>query len=199
VLVALTTVMLVSASQRMYLYEEMYGFTHLRVMTHVFMLWLGVLLGVFLLSLLRLKKNIFAFGLLLVSIGYLLTLNVMNLDHYIADRNIARFHAGYALDLGFLRHLSADAVPAVVGLYGEIENNPDAHTYTGQWLATQLRDLDRQADLTIFSLNLADREAHATLAAMRDTLPAYDASFFMSSTYSSEYYDVYAVTPTPGR
>ena len=163
------------------------------------MLWLGVLLVIFLLSLLRVKKNVFAFGVLLVSIGYLLTLNVMNLDRYIADQNIARFHAGYALDLGFLRHLSVDAVPAVVELYGDIEDNPDAHSYTGQWLARQLRTLDRQADETLFSWNLGEREAHAMLITMRDDLPDYDSSFFTSSTYSREYYDVYAITPTPGR
>ena len=163
------------------------------------MLWLGVLLGVFLLSLLRIKKNIFAFGVLLVSIGYLLTLNVMNMDRYIVDQNIGRFYAGYALDLGFLRHLSVDAVPAVVDLYGEIENNADAYTYTGQWLAHQLQALDRQSDETLFSFNLAESEAHALLTAIRDELPAYDPSFFRSSTYSSEYYDIYAETRTPSR
>ena len=49
-IVALTTIMLASASQRMWLYEQAFGFTQLRVYTHVFMVWLGVLFGVYVLA-----------------------------------------------------------------------------------------------------------------------------------------------------
>ena len=43
-LVGLVIVMLVSAFQRLMLYEEAYGFSRLRTYTHVFMIWLGLLL-----------------------------------------------------------------------------------------------------------------------------------------------------------
>ncbi|MEJ2266384.1 MAG: DUF4173 domain-containing protein, partial [Anaerolineales bacterium] len=45
VLVALVAVILVSAFQRLLLYEAAYGFTRIRTYTHVFMLWLGLLLA----------------------------------------------------------------------------------------------------------------------------------------------------------
>ena len=45
-LVALVGVMLYSAFQRLVLYEAAYGFTRLRAYTHVFMIWLGVLLAI---------------------------------------------------------------------------------------------------------------------------------------------------------
>ena len=191
ILVALTTVMLVSASQRMYLYEEVFGFTHLRVLVHVFILWLGVLFGVFLLSMFRLKKSIFAFGVLLVCIGYLLTLNVMNLDLYIAEHNIARFRQGYALDLSFLGELSADAAPAVVMLFEENENNPEAQEWAGQWIARELRKLDaQQTGDSLFSFNLARSQAWTLLDGLRDKLPDYDPYMFLSSSA----YDIYAAT-----
>lgn len=196
ILVALTTVMLVSASQRMYLYEEAFGFTHLRVLVHVFILWLGVLFGVFLLSMFRLKKSIFAFGVLLVSIGYLGTLNVMNIDLYIAEHNIARFREGYALDLRFLGELSADAAPAVVTLYMENENNPEAQAWAGQWLARELRKLDnQQASNSLFSFNLARAQAWNLLDSLRDDLPAYDPYIF----WSNGAYDIYAEDPPASR
>ena len=51
VLVGLVIVMLVSAYQRLVLYETAYGFSRLRTYTHVFMIWLGLLLvGVVLLK-----------------------------------------------------------------------------------------------------------------------------------------------------
>ena len=45
-MVALVGVMLVSAFQRLLLYEAAYGFSRLRMYTHVFMIWLGLLLAV---------------------------------------------------------------------------------------------------------------------------------------------------------
>ena len=40
----LVIVMLISAYQRLVLYEMAYGFSRLRTYTHVFMIWLGLLL-----------------------------------------------------------------------------------------------------------------------------------------------------------
>ncbi|MBZ0296816.1 MAG: DUF4173 domain-containing protein, partial [Anaerolineae bacterium] len=126
VIVGLTCVMLVSAAQRMYLYEEAFGFTQLRVYTHVYIVWLGILFGVFLLSLFRLKRQVFAFGVLLVTIGYLLTLNFMDVDLYIAEHNIARYEDGRALDLSFIATLSLDALPAILPLHDSLAEQPEA-------------------------------------------------------------------------
>ncbi len=195
IVVALTSIMLISASQRMFLYEEVYGFTHLRVLTHVFMLWLGVLFVFFLLSLFNLKPRIFTLGLLLTSVGYLATVNVMNVDLYIAERNIDRFYQGYALDMGFLWRLSADAVPAVVRLYEENKTNSEVQQWAGQWLAYQVDQLDRLNDETVFSFNLARQEARAQLETIRSELPVYDPYFYWSS--ERDYWDIYAETPEP--
>lgn len=121
-LVLLTLVLLASAWQRMSLYEIAYGFTHLRLFTHIFMVCLGALLVFGLLSIFRVRQQIFSLGMLLVIIGYALTLNVLNVDNYIASHNIERYQAGEDLDMCYLATLSADALPAMLAL----ENNPDA-------------------------------------------------------------------------
>jgi len=198
VIVALTSVMLVSASQRMLLYEEAFGFTYLRVYTHVSMLWLGILFGVFLLSLFRVKKHVFSFGVLLVAIGYLGTLNLMNVDLYIAERNIARYHEGRALDLSFLTMLSADALPAIIPLHEELKDNPEAQAWTGQWLARQLNKLENERQGgTIFSANISGDSAWATLDAMRNQIPTYDPYFFYESSYYGSYYEIYSDSRYP--
>ncbi len=200
VMIALVGVMLVSAAQRMWLYEAAYGFTRLRVYTHVAMLWIGVLFGAFALSLFRLKRHVFALGVLVAAIGYLATLNVMNVDLYIAERNIARYHEGQALDLGLLMSLSVDAVPAMLPLYDALEDNPtpDAQATVGLWLASKLYNLDRQRagmGATIFSANLAREDAWRLLNARRTQLPEYDPASFR---FSHTYFDVYNPRYSPG-
>ncbi|MBC6936633.1 MAG: DUF4173 domain-containing protein [Chloroflexi bacterium] len=208
-LVALTTVMLVSASQRMLLYEDAFGFTQLRVYTHVFMHWLGVLFIVFLLALFRVRKNVFSLGSLLVIIGYLGTLNLMNVDLYIADRNIARYRAGQELDIAFLNILSVDAAPAIIPLYTETTDNPAVHDWAGQWLVRKLIALDnlREGDgATVFSANLSRESAWAQLDAARDTLPEYDSSSYWwyqgsyygyEGSYGGDYRSGWDLVPTP--
>lgn len=187
-IVGLTSIMLVSASQRMYLYEEAFGFTQLRVYTHVFMLWLGVLFGFFVLAVFRLRMNIFSLGVVLAVIGYLMTLNVMNVDRYIADRNIARYHDGQELDIAFLNILSSDAVPPILDLWNESEEGTEVHTWSGQWLAKQLNSLAGEVKQSMqlpFSLNLSRMEAWLLLDRVSRQLPAYDPSLYWGSYYSS--------------
>lgn len=199
-LAALMAVMLVSAWQRMLLYEEAYGFTHLRVYSQMATLWLGALFGAFLLEVFHVRRNIFALGLLLAATGYLITLNLLNVDLYIAERNINRYHDGRALDLGFLVHLSVDAVPAVVPLHHALAGRPAAQEWTGQWLAHQLRVLDAQraddALAALITANVARASAWAQLDALRASLPDHDPRFFDTSR-AEGYFNIYAATSEP--
>jgi hypothetical protein len=183
VLVALTGVMLVSASQRMSLYESAYGFTHLRLYTHVFMFWLAMLFVVFLLALFRLRQSVFSLGVVLVLIGYLVTLNLMNVELYIADHNIDRFEEGKSLDVAYLYTFSADAAPALLRLYDSAREDVLVHEAAGQWLAHQLEDLDAlRTTGTVFSANLARNSAWALLNARRDDLPEADIYYYPSGS-----------------
>jgi hypothetical protein len=173
VVVALIGVMLLSASQRMSLYEEAYGFTHLRVYTHVFMFWLAVLFGVFLLSLFRLRERVFSVGLLAVIIGYVVTLNVMNVENTITERNVSRYlnAAGqHEIDICYLRTMSVDALQAMMALYNAPETSDEVRGHVEWWMATQLYQLDRM-DTSIFSYNTARAQARAALEPLHDELP----------------------------
>jgi len=113
-MVALIGVILVSAFQRLLLYEAAYGFTRLRMYTHIFMIWLGVLLGiVVLLELLR-RERLFALSALLACVGFAATLVLGNVDAIIVHQNVARAPQGKGLDVPYLASLSSDSVPALV-------------------------------------------------------------------------------------
>ena len=149
VIVGLTMVMLVSAWKRMELYELAYGFTYLRVLTHVFMFWLAVLLVFAILDVMRVRTNIFALGVLVSCIGYIATLNVMNIDNYIAERNIQAYFAEETevdLDICYLRTLSADASPAMADLYFQtmFANEGQLFDHVGWW-KKQVFEWDEQS------------------------------------------------------
>ncbi len=112
-MVALVGVMLVSAFQRLLLYEAAYGFSRLRMYTHIFMIWLGVLLAtVVLLELLR-RERFFPLAVLLASIGFAATLTLVNVDASIVRQNVKRATAGEGLDVAYLASLSTDALPGL--------------------------------------------------------------------------------------
>ena len=81
--------MLLSAHYRLSLYESAYGFTQQRTVTHVFIFWLaGLLLATVILEIFNKLPRI-AVVLLLVALGFMVTLNLINVDDFIAQKNIA--------------------------------------------------------------------------------------------------------------
>jgi hypothetical protein len=121
-LVALLLVMLFSAFKRLGLYEEVYGFSRLRTYTHVFLIWIGLLLiATIVLEILR-KEHIFTFAMLIASFGFAISLPILNVDAFIVDQNIQReLHAhvnnSTNLDTQYFLDLSDDAVPTLVSAY----------------------------------------------------------------------------------
>lgn len=112
-LIGLVLGMLVSAFLRMALYEQVYGYTRLRLYTHSFMIWLALVLLLLALALMRSRLRLFSFGAAISALVYLALLNAANPDALIVQENIARYQASGDLDTDYLRELSADAAPAL--------------------------------------------------------------------------------------
>jgi hypothetical protein len=106
--------MLASAALRMWLYEQAYGFTLLRLLTHSFMAWLAVILLLFITALLWARPRLFSLGAPASALVYLLALNMLNPDALIVRENLARYQTTGDLDVPYLATLSADATPALV-------------------------------------------------------------------------------------
>ncbi len=167
-LVAMVGVMLVSAFQRLLLYEMAYGFTRLRAYTHVFIIWLGLLLLATILLELRNRQRAFGLAALIASLGFAATLTLMNIDGFIVRQNVTRHLQGDRLDVGYLASLSTDAVPALAGYYQSPATDATTRDRVGAALAcfnaktTQLNDwrsfhLSRfRAGQLLARLNLSD-------------------------------------------
>jgi hypothetical protein len=107
-------VILLSAFQRLNLYEHAYGLTQLRTITFVFMIWLAILLlGTVVLEVSGKLKRL-SLLLIVFVLGFTVTLNLIKVDAFIAARNMQHARADHALDVDYLiRNLSDDAVPVM--------------------------------------------------------------------------------------
>ncbi|HWQ89676.1 MAG TPA: DUF4173 domain-containing protein, partial [Desulfitobacteriaceae bacterium] len=108
-----TVIMLLSAHFRMSLYEEAYGLTYLRVLTHAFMGYLLVLFAATLYKIWIPKLSLLKSFIVISLLAYTL-LNYLNIDSLIAKNNIARYQQGNPIDILYLTTLSYEAVPQLV-------------------------------------------------------------------------------------
>ncbi len=123
-LVGLLIVMLFAAFQRLVLYEIAYGFSRLRTYTHVFMLWLGLLLVVVVVLEVLRRERAVGLAMALASLGFVVSLSLLNVDAFIVRQNIQRelrsggdqpaAQSRVDLDAQYFLDLSDDAIPPLV-------------------------------------------------------------------------------------
>lgn len=179
-LVVLLLVILVSAYQRLNLYEAAYGFSRLRTYTHVFLIWIGLLLiATIVLEILR-KERMFAFAMLIASFGFAISLPILNVDAFIVNQNIKRELNGSAvedLDSQYFVELSDDAIPPLVNAL-QTPTLPDSvHEKVTAALAC-IRYSRTDPDDAWQSFHLARMQADKALSSAKDKIDAFaiDAS-----------------------
>jgi hypothetical protein len=112
----LTLVILASALIRMNLYQETYGFTRLRLIVDVIIVWLGAVFVMLLAAGVKREGNWLPRAVVLLSAVTLIGFNIYNPDARIGERNVDRYFRTGKIDVGYLAGLSADAVPRLIGL-----------------------------------------------------------------------------------
>lgn len=115
VLVIFTLNMLFSANFKLSLYEAAFGYTFLRVLVHLFMLLLFILCLVVAAGIWYIKIPIVKSIIVITIIMYTI-INYINIDGFIAQKNIERYNATGKLDAHYLTSLSFEAVPYLVEL-----------------------------------------------------------------------------------
>ena len=120
VLCALTFVVLASALRRLGLYEEAFGFTRARLMAHTTILWLGAVFGMVIAAGVLRRGAWLPRGVVALTAATLLGLTLSNPDARIAAHNAERFEASGKLDRDYAASLSADAIPTLTRLPGDV-------------------------------------------------------------------------------
>jgi hypothetical protein len=137
-LVVLVGVVIISAMQRMSIYQKAYGLTELRVYTMAFMAWLSLVFGWFAGTVLPGRRERFTFGALLAGLAVVFGLHVINPDRLIVLTNAGRVNTRLGFDAEYAGGLSADAIPALVSIRDSLPYNEQIQT------DRTLADLNRQ-------------------------------------------------------
>lgn len=183
-LVGLLIVMLIAAFQRLGLYEAAYGFSRLRTYTHVFMIWLGLLLvAVVILEVLHRERAI-GLGMVLAALGFVISLSLLNVDAFIVRHNIQReirsttdktFARGRAdLDTQYFLDLSDDAIPSLVSAFHSKGLPNEVREKVGVALAC--KQYERQRDARTYpwqSFHFSRWNADEGLREVKKELDAY--------------------------
>lgn len=172
-MVLLVGVILVSAFQRLLLYEAAYGFSRLRLYTYIFMIWLGLLLViVVVLELLR-RQPLFPLAMLLALIGFAVTLALVNVDGSIVRQNVARATRGLGLDVPYLASLSTNSVPALAAAYSSPALPGLTRDAVGAVLVCRLHASSASVDSDWRSFTLSGWWAGQAVSGLGDRLSGY--------------------------
>ena len=178
-LVALLLVMLVSAYHRLNLYEAAYGFSRLRTYTHVFLIWIGLLLITTIVLEILHKERAFAFAMLVASLGFAASLPILNVDAFIVKQNIQRELKGgnvEALDSQYFIELSDDAIPPLVDALRSPTLPDPVHEKVGAALACIRYSRDLRLDDREYpwqSFHFSRLNADNALASVKTELDAF--------------------------
>ena len=161
--IALLFVIMASAVQRLVLLtgELGYGWTTVRFYPMVFMTWLAVVFVWFGITVLRGKRNNFAWGALWSAIVILGATNLMNPEAFIARKNIQLMQQGREFDANYNAGLSDDAVPTIVGAFTEMSQEDQIKAFK-QLAWKNCRKQKEETDLR--SWNYSRHKATQTLA-----------------------------------
>lgn len=178
-LVGLVGVILASAYARLTLYEAAYGFTRLRTLTHIFMIWTGLLLLVTAVLEIRQNINRLAFLLILFIFGFGLTVNLLNIDRFIVQQNVTRAlevtdeETETALDASYLAALSYDSIPPLVDYFNDPSLPEPIHASIGGVLACRLASLDQTQHAPLTSYHASRARATWLLQEQSNALGDY--------------------------
>jgi Domain of unknown function (DUF4153) len=115
--IGLVLVIAASALQRLRLYYASYGLTDSRFYAMVLLFWIGAMLVWLAATVLRGRREAFAFGTLASGLATVALLFVIAPDEVVARANVARMapaDAPVRFDVAFATSLSADAVPVLI-------------------------------------------------------------------------------------
>jgi hypothetical protein len=120
-MILMTGVILASALKRLGLYEEAYGYTRMRLLSHVFTFWIAGVLMIVLAQVYTGRLELLPVGAVALGFVVLFGLNLMNPDGYIAAHNLDRDTGPTKVGaVSYVKQLTSDAVPSVVSRWNSL-------------------------------------------------------------------------------
>lgn len=150
-LILFTFNMLYSAHYKMSLYEGSYGYTYLRVFVHYFMIILTLLLSTALIGIWYRSFSMAKIMIVTLLIMYI-ALNYLNVDKFIARKNIERYKNGADIDIVYLTGLSYDAFPYMKELMND--RDTELANKINKYMEEQQKTLKLKQSWSEFNLSI---------------------------------------------
>ena len=169
-----------SALQRLRLYHASYGLTESRFYGMVLLVWIAAMLFWLAATVLRGRRDSFAFGTLASGLATVALLFVINPDAVVARTNVARMASAAApvrFDVAYATSLSADAVPVLIDALPALPRdvqcplarhmlrrwppNRDRSIRSWNWSASRASDAVREHEARLRSMMGPDQECEA--------------------------------------
>ncbi|OIK15015.1 hypothetical protein BIV60_10820 [Bacillus sp. MUM 116] len=139
ILILSSGVMLLSASMRLSIYEEAYGFSFIRVLSHSFMIFLAVIFVYTLIKIWIEKLSLFHFYFI-TALVYYSAINIIDLNQIVVKQNIARYEQTGKIDVHYLNNLSSTGVLGLIDLFEKDQHIPDLRRVLVERKNEMLRD-----------------------------------------------------------
>ena len=171
IMVFLTLIIIASSFIRMYMYQDAYGCTFLRLMTYVVLITEVFMLVPTIMYILDSKIKILRYYIPIAVIMYTLV-NLLPVDSYIAHYNIERYYATGKLDLYYLENYYSDNIPELIELYkntSDTEIKDKLEKYLSGTSGTRTRNsyysykVYKSKKLNIQEFNISKYRAHKVL------------------------------------
>ena len=116
VMLFLTFIIIISSFMRMHLYESEYGYTLLRFLVYTILFTESILFIPTTVYILNPTFKILKYYMEIILTVYI-ALNFMNVDAFIANKNIDRYKKTGKIDINYLENYNSDNIPLLVSLY----------------------------------------------------------------------------------
>ena len=158
VMILLTYIINISAFYRMFLYEQAYGYTVLRLGVYAILITEAILFIPTIVYIINKKTKILNWYLLITIAAYSL-INCFSVDRIIAENNIERYARTGKIDLYYLQNTNYDNLNQLRELYKNIQNDKKIDKYDKDNLRIYIGHMDKRNESTFFGYNISKEQA----------------------------------------
>ena len=122
VILILTGIIICSSFYRMFLYEQAYGYTILRLGVYVILVTEMILIVPTILYILKENINILNYYVIIIT-GVYTIINLFSVDNIITNNNIKRYYKINKIDIDYLENNNYDNIPLLISLKKNCKDN----------------------------------------------------------------------------
>ena len=155
IMVIFTIILIIVAFRKMYVYQQNYGLTVLRVLVYWGLITESLLIIPTILYILKEKINLFYSYFAIIVVMYVI-LNLANINKIITKKNIDLYFVKEKIDVEYLEDLeSTDVVPELINLMNKIEDeNLEVKTEINNCLYNIQKDVKKDRTWQAYNISI---------------------------------------------